>query len=61
MDPLADSTIQKDGLTMESPQKRERQSVTALAGASSSCTYNSPRQELIPEGGAFLQAEQDPT
>lgn len=61
MDPLADSTMRKDGLTTESPRGRERQSVTALAGAPSSCTYNSPRQELIPERGAFLQAEQDPT
>lgn len=23
-------------------------------------TYNSPRQELVPEGGTFLQAEEDP-
>lgn len=24
-------------------------------------TYNSPRQKLVPEGGTFLQAEEDPT
>lgn len=30
-------------------------------GAPSSGTYNSPGQELVPEGGALFQAEQDPT